>query len=603
MRRVILLLLTWVCAPFAVAAEIDALASNPQWRALLHFPTQGDVQGSKSYVDDAGFFLAEDGVNSPRSELRATLDRLREEPQLICRYPARYNWLREQGYLTDVAVPACDEYRRWRQKLDVAEVSLVLASSYLNSPSSMYGHTFLRLDPAGDRGESDFLSYALNFGANIGAEEQDMLYIYRGLFGGYPGLFSLQPYYEKIQEYNRLENRDMWEYHLNLTATEIDRLLSHAWELRQVNFDYYFFDENCSYRLLELLEVARPGIDLTSPFEYAAMPVDTVREVVLDGLVYDIGYRPSRRLELDTLLDGLSRGEQKQAKALADGELAIDAFMQQAPEVHQQRVLLAAYRYLRYRYNEAERDPEIAQRSLSLLRAARSTGELTFPEVPRPQRPDRGHDTSLLALSAGVDGADQYLDLNWRISYHDALDSLSGYPEGATLTMGDIVLRWQDREGLRLQRFTPISIRSLSTRDRFFSPISWQVGTGVERLSDAPEQPLVAHFTAGGGLGWARLGGTTFVMASGRLEYNSELPEDWRIAPGIELGQLWQGASYAAEVKTTLYDFGSQGVRHAVGLSLNRAVSERSALRLDLEYRDQPWGYSHGGALSWRRYF
>lgn len=598
MRRVLLLLLLSVRVP-CVVAELDTLASEPQWRALLHFPPQGGV----SYVDDAGFFLADDGAHSAGSELQATVRLLRDDPQLICRYPARHAWLQDRGYLADVPMPACAEYRQWRQKLDVAEVSLVLASSYLNSPSSMYGHTFLRLDPAGDRGESDFLSFALNFGANIGAEEQDMLYIYRGLFGGYPGLFSLQPYYEKIQEYNRLENRDMWEYHLNLSAAEIDRLLSHAWELRQVNFDYYFFDENCSYRLLELLEVARPGIDLTSPFEYAAMPVDTVRQVVAEGLVADIAYRPSRRLELDTLLDELSSREKKQTKALADGELAIDVFLQQSPTGRQQPVLLAAYRYLRYRYNEAERDADVAQRSLSLLRAARRTGEMAYPDVPRPSRPDRGHETSLLAFTGGVEGENQYLDINWRISYHDALDPISGYPEGATLTMGDTVLRWQDRKGLRLQSFTPISIRSLSTRDRFFAPISWQVGTGVERLSDAPSQPLVAHFTAGGGLGWSLLGGTSFVMANGRLEYNPELPEDWRIAPGIELGQLWQGAQYAAEVNTSLYDFGSQGVRHAVGLSLSRAVDERSAVRLEIDYRDQPWGYSHSGALSWRRYF
>ena len=48
---------------------------------------------------------------------------------------------------------------------------------------------------------------------------------------------------------------------------------------------------------------------------------------------------------------------------------------------------------------------------------------------------------------------------------------------------------------------------------------------------------------------------------------------------------------------------GDLGGVEALCRILNRAVSERSALRLDLEYRDQPWGYSHGGALSWRRYF
>ncbi|RJT69815.1 DUF4105 domain-containing protein, partial [Escherichia coli] len=52
-----------------------------------------------------------------------------------------------------------------------------------------------------------------------------------------------------------------------------------VWELKQVRFDYYFFDENCSFRLLELMEIARPGIELTEQFPLTAIPTDTVRLV------------------------------------------------------------------------------------------------------------------------------------------------------------------------------------------------------------------------------------------------------------------------------------------------------------------------------------
>ena len=62
-----------------------------------------------------------------------------------------------------------------------------------------------------------------------------------------------------------LENRDVWEYELNLEPHEIERLLAHTWELGFTRFDYYFFDENCSYHLLSLLDVARPGVELTDP--------------------------------------------------------------------------------------------------------------------------------------------------------------------------------------------------------------------------------------------------------------------------------------------------------------------------------------------------
>lgn len=37
----------------------------------------------------------------------------------------------------------------------------------------------------------------------------------------YPGRFSVVPYVKKIREYAHLENRDMWEYALDLDRDEL----------------------------------------------------------------------------------------------------------------------------------------------------------------------------------------------------------------------------------------------------------------------------------------------------------------------------------------------------------------------------------------------
>src|SRR5690606_18640561 len=128
-----------------------------------------------------------------------------------------------------------------------------------------------------DSHNTALLSYALNFGAFIEGDDNSILYAWRGLMGGYPGLFALVPYREKLSEYNRLENRDLWEYRLNLTAEETTRMVEHVWELKQIRFDYFFFDENCSYRLLELLEIARPGLELTEHFPLTAIDRKSTR--------------------------------------------------------------------------------------------------------------------------------------------------------------------------------------------------------------------------------------------------------------------------------------------------------------------------------------
>src|SRR3546814_6160293 len=105
---------------------------------------------------------------------------------------------------------------------------LVFPAAYLNSPSSMFGHTLLRIDQANiDTKGSPLLSSALNFGAFIEGLDNSILYAWKGLMGGYPGLFSLLPYSEKIGVYSRLENRDLWEYRLNLKTKDTGMMLWH----------------------------------------------------------------------------------------------------------------------------------------------------------------------------------------------------------------------------------------------------------------------------------------------------------------------------------------------------------------------------------------
>jgi len=62
----------------------------------------------------------------------------------------------------------------------------------------MFGHTLLRLDPAEDANWSDWLSYAVNFGANINSDDNSLFYAWKGLSGGYPGQFIVAPYFGKI---------------------------------------------------------------------------------------------------------------------------------------------------------------------------------------------------------------------------------------------------------------------------------------------------------------------------------------------------------------------------------------------------------------------
>jgi hypothetical protein len=87
----------------------------------------------------------------------------------------------------------------------------------------------------------------------------------------------------KIQEYGDFDHRDIWEYRLNFNADEMRRMLYHIYELDNIFSYYYFFDENCSYSLLFLLDAARPGLALSDEFYSRfftwVIPIDTIRGV------------------------------------------------------------------------------------------------------------------------------------------------------------------------------------------------------------------------------------------------------------------------------------------------------------------------------------
>jgi hypothetical protein len=112
--------------------------------------------------------------------------------------------------------------------------------------------------------------------------------------GGFEGRFATFPYYMKVQEYSNVESRDLWEYDVHFTQEQIDRMLRQLWELGSTFFWYYFFQENCSYHILSLLEVANPQLHLTDQFFFTVIPADTVHLISRqEGLVGRVVYRPS----------------------------------------------------------------------------------------------------------------------------------------------------------------------------------------------------------------------------------------------------------------------------------------------------------------------
>src|ERR1017187_4387954 len=163
--------------------------------------------------------------------------------------------------------------------MNPGSLALVFASYYMNNPASTYGHTFLLLNAKGHSSDERLLKYVVNFAADL-ESDNGFLFALKGLAGGYHGRFSTFPYYMKVQEYNNLESRDLWEYDLHVSSASLERLVGHLWELGNVRIRYFFINKNCSYYLLPVLDVMDPALSVTRPFVLRTIPMDTVRQVI-----------------------------------------------------------------------------------------------------------------------------------------------------------------------------------------------------------------------------------------------------------------------------------------------------------------------------------
>jgi hypothetical protein len=558
------------------------LAKHPQWLALLHMRPHLPFNHIISEVDDKAFFLSSEGKYNALQELTATLkafaqppnqEALDKSPQ--CRFPARFHWLKKvipHQVAASFIETECPTFERVFERIHGNQLTLVFPASQLNSPSSMYGHTLFRLD-RNDR--HNLLNFSITFAAYADPNDNELVYSFKGLFGGYPGYFSVVPYHQKVKEYSRMESRDVWEYPLNITQEDIDQLIRHAWELNEIQFDYYFFNENCSYRLLTLIDAANIQYNLTEAFRFKAIPLDTVKAFADRHLLKDAEYRASHTTQIKHMLAHSNSEQIQSAKtwAAATTPLSKSAMgfltqsdqpesensLTQAQRINQAQTLDLAIAYNRElaRHNAAP-EPILRARAIDLLsqRSQLNSGNSFPPIVPPSISDDQGHPSNQLYLALGQQAKttatrepQQYIDTELRLAYHHFLDPLDGYQPGSTLEMGRFRFRFSDQQGIQLQNASILNIESFSPRNPMMNPWSWRVQTGFDRFL-APRSAMFATVNGGGGITYP-VGRTGLLYALAALDLRASplFKQQHGLSLGPEIGLLFSQSGYRLQLE------------------------------------------------------
>lgn len=448
--------------------EETKLYDDTYWSKLFHY------RDGKSEIDSDNFFISKNGKTNLKEELFETINALTNgKKDVLCRFPLRVKWLKEKipALEKEIKNYECKDLDLYIKEIDAKYASLIFPSAHINSPASMYGHTFLRI---GGNLNTPLISNAVNYAAQT-EETNGLIFAYKGIFGGYKGQYSILPYYKKIKEYSNLEQRDIWEYDLNLEENEVFKMALHSYELKDSFSFYHFFLENCSYNLLWLFEIAREDLDLVKKFKVKAVPLDTIKILTSYNLIKNSNFRYSKMAKMKYILN-----EQIENKTYLNDYLSNDIDLNNKLSFDDKVAYLdLKIEYIQYLRSENKLDQKTyIKKYLKLLKLRSSFDKISEFNIKNPKNPLYSHGSSKLKFTYSSDDS---IEFGIKPVYNDIYDVSDGYLDGAYIDFFDLNIKKAD-DKLFIDKFTILKIKSLAKRDIVFKPISWAIDLSYERF-------------------------------------------------------------------------------------------------------------------------
>lgn len=551
--------------------NIQELSNDPKWLKLLHYK-KNFFGNYVSEADSKNFFIYDQGKFNPSEEMKASIAAFSDFQKLnndhpVCKFPLRYKWLNQKlGMPWKADLMQCKTYVDFFSKLAARRASVVFSSYYLSNPNTAFGHTLLRLSRFDDKNETEMLDYGINYAARA-HESNPVIYMMKGLFGGFQGELTAIPYYYKIREYTDLEFRDLWSYELKFNPMEVLEMVDHIWELGNTTFDYFYFRENCSYYLLSILEVARPSLDLTDNYNWYTIPADTLRLLEQEGLIDQGKKRDSTYSRLLTYSEKLSSAELQKAKTIALHPKETKAELASVPNEKAAQILdvsMEAFDYFNIEKILSD-DPQtkelkndiLTSRALNPVVTDRAESKVDISK----ESPSLSHSPTRWVIAENYyNNSGKSTRVESRFALHDLLDPPQGTLKESLLEMGRFSIEVQEKNysdpKLVLDYASIFSLKNYPEQNFWTSPVSWEAELGARQLRRLECTNCPAAFVAGAIGNSLQLNHGKFLLSMllhSEMDIQSQFVNNYRFALGPKIFSRYRFSEKWVTGITSLY--------------------------------------------------
>jgi hypothetical protein len=270
--------------------------------------------------------------------------------------------------------------------------------------------------------------------------------------------------------------------------------VDHVWELSHTHFDYYYFNENCSYHLLSVLEVVRPSLNLTDTYQVYTIPADTIRLLKSHNLIEEGKRRESTYSRLRRFSRNLNNSDLELAKEIA---LAPESTSKKISNVSTESaakildVSIEAFDY--YNVEQILKDEVSARERKSHILLARANNPVIsdFSKTQTEnsmESPALSHAPTRLSISESYsNGLGKNSRFEFRAALHDLLDPSAGSLKEAQLELGKFSFDLQEKRyrdpRIIFNEFSLINIKNYQEQNFWASPISWEIDIGGKEIN------------------------------------------------------------------------------------------------------------------------